>query len=816
MNSLFNLRYTLRLLRNSPGTASVAVFIMALGIAVTAPLYAVIKTFGYGTLAVADQDRVMRVMSVNNETGQPLRTGFDNYQFERMRESPEGLEEIAAFNGYRAILSDGDVTMDFIASRVSPSFFSILPANPLLGRTLQAVDEEAGAPAVVVLGYSTWQSYYGGDPDIVGQTSRINGEPHTIIGVMPDGYSYPEVQQLWTTLPRAESSIAGEPKNLHIVAKLDSNTDISEANIIIENLFGRLRTGFTEFYSTESARYVPYTKYLSATSNLSPIGYLFSGVAFMTLLLVSFNLGNLLLVRANERVQELGIRSALGSTKVEMIKEVLRESFVICVTGLLSGLFLAKLVLDFVAFEFNYLLGTEGMALLPSWAQFDLSLEVALFSLGVTLFIWLATGAFSTWRLARQDIGAVIQKGTRSLMGGAGKRSAQLLVGLEITVSTALLVVCGASFVAAANGLRADFGATTENFVVGHIELSASSYREHAARLSYLDDLRLEILEQEGFTDVTFTTAVPGQDGEGVTYALDDRQFDTDTPPRQVQVWVDTNFFELFEVPLREGRWFDSTDVSASVPVVIVDELFAETTWPGESPLGKRIEVTRNQQSEWLQIIGVTSHIIHDNPMNNQVNLTSLYRPLAQSPMNYFRLAVKTEASQAYDLASFSNQMRQAAARADQDVPVLNIHPLERFMQSAMNGSDVMGELLLGIAFVVFSLAIVALFAIVSRSIIARTTEVGIRRALGSTDFKAMSIFIRQGVTHVIIALPVGGGLGIMASSAYLSNANNMGSIIANVSLVVALTITTMVFLASYIPSRKVVTMEPGEALHYE
>ncbi len=815
MNLLFNLRYTLRLLRKSPGTAVVAVFIMALGLAVAVPLYALIKNIGYSSLPFPDGDRIVRVMALNNETGQPLRIGFDSYQYELMKSSLENVEEFAAYDSFRVILSDGDVAVDFMGGQVTSSFFSIMPAEPFLGRTLQPADEEPGAPAVVVLGYNTWQNYYSGNPDIIGQSSRINGEPHTVVGVMPEGYRYPEVRELWTALPLKNSNPGGV-RNLSVMATLSESTDLSETSVAIGTLFDGLRADYPDIYPLVSATVVPFTRYLAVSTDMSTIGILMSGIALATLVLVSFNLGNLLLIRANERLQELSIRNALGSTKLEIIREVLRESLIICTAGLAFGLILSRLVLDFFNFEINYLLGTEGSFMLPPWAVFELTPNVVLISFLTTFFIWIATGLFSAWRLARRDIGTFIQGGAHSLIGGAGKRALHVLVGLEITVSAALLVVCGASFIATINGTRADFGAVKDNFFTGYVVLSASAYDSKAARLNYLNELHTELLDQNDFTDVTFSTAVPGQDGETITYALNDRQFDTDTPPSQNQVWVADNFFELFEVPLQEGRWFDAGDVDGSQPVVIVDELFAENTWPGESAIGKSIQVTQEQRTESLQIVGVTSHIIHDEPMAPQSSYTSLYRPIAQSPLDYFRVAVKVEQTLNADIAAVSSSLRQAATRVDRDVPVLTIHPLERVMQSSMNGNDTLGEILLGVAFVVFSLAIVALFAIVSRSIIARTTEVGIRRALGSTELKAISLFLKQGLGHVAFALPVGGGLGILISSSFLADTANVGSIIVNVSVVVALTITTMVFLASYIPSRKVVTMEPGEALHYE
>lgn len=816
MTYLFKLRYTLRLLLKTPGTALVAVFILALGLAVAVPIYALVYSFGYGSLPFADEDKIVRFMVSNSETGQPQRIGFDSYQYKSFKESLPGVEVFAAYDGSRAILSDGDVASNFIMSKVTPSFFSIMPARPLLGRTLQASDEEFGAAAAVVLGYSAWQSYYGGNSSIVGEISRINGESHTIVGVMPEGYNYPDVSQLWTALSLNEGSEPGGSANLNVLAKLDTLTDSASVNIALDGFYNRLRTEFADNYPTASASVIPFTQYLALTSNMVPIGYLMSGIVLAILVLVSFNLGNLLLIRTNERIQELGIRNALGSTKTEIIQEVLRESLIICMAGLVAGLILTKIVLGFVANEVSYLLGTEGAFSLPAWIQFELTSDVVLFALAATFLIWITTGMFSSWKLTRQDIGRVVQGGSHSVLGGAGKRLMHVLVGVEITLSTLLLVVCGAFFVATYNGVHADFGSATENLVTGQIELPQANYATSTSRQSYLNDLRAALLDQEGLSDVTFGTAVPGQDGERVTYALDDRVFDSDTPPSQNQVWVATNFFDLFEVPLREGRWFDTTDVVGSQSVAIIDELFAENSWPGESPIGKRIEVTQGETSERLQIVGVTSHIIHDEPMAPQSSYTSLYRPITQSPLDNFRFAAKVEVDLDVNFALVSNKVKLAAAQVDREIPVNNIHPLERIMRSSMNLNDMIGELLLAVAFVVFALAVIALFAIVSRSIVARTSEIGIRRALGSSELKAMSIFLKQGLSHIAFALPIGGGLGILVSASFMEDVNDMGGILTSVSIVVALTIAVMVFLASYIPSRKVVAMEPGEALHYE
>ncbi len=817
MSFVFNLRYTLRLLRKSPGTAIIAVFIIALGLAVSASLYGLIKSIAFGSLPFANEGKIVRLMALNEETGLHSGSEFDAYEFQRMQQSLQSFEELAGYESYLGILSDGDVAESFIAAKISPALFSIMPATPVLGRTLLPDDQQAGAEPVVVLSYDAWQSYYAGRLDIVGESSRINGETYTIIGVMPARYSYPEVHELWTPLQLGQNPQPGGSQNIAVMGLLNDVSQFSSADAELATFFSQKREDYVDNYPSNAAKVVPFTKFLADSGgSIIAIGYILSGIAFSILAIVCFNLANLLLIRANERTQELGIRNALGSTKSQLIAELLRESLVICFSGFMLGLLLSSLILRFIDYEFNYLLGTEGGFVMPPWMDFSLTLNVVVVSALITVAIWVSTGFFSAWKLYRKDISSVIHGGATSLLGGSKNRAVQMLVGLEITLSCALLVICGALFFAAYKGTHADFGIAKEQYITGFVELPAASYPDSNSRQSYLNNLQVELSAQSDFVGLTISTALPGMDGEAVAYSVNGGEIDDNVQPRQNMVWISDSFFDLFDVPLREGRHFDGGDNSESSAVVIVDEIFSANAWPGESPLGKRIQVDQDGGAVSLEIVGVTSHIIHDEPMAQQSRFTTLYRPISQSPHNYFSIAARISGNLDSNFAIYSNALKIAAARVDRQIPVTNIHSLDRVISGSMNGNDLLGDLLLGMAFIVFSLAMVALFAVVSRSIFARSKEIGVRRALGSTQIRAIWIFMRQGLNYIAIAIPIGGGVGVLLSARFLQYIADLEGVLISVSVTVLILITLMVLAASYFPARRIVAMEPGDALHYE
>lgn len=813
----FNLLYTLRLLRKRPGTAIIAVFIIALGLAVSASLYGLIKSVAYASLPFANEDKIVRFMTVNEDTGVHVGSEFDAYEFERMNQTLQSFDELVGYKSSLAILSDGDAADSFVAANISSALFSVMPASPLLGRTLLTDDQKAGAERVVVLSYDAWQSYYAGRSDIVGESSQINGELHTIVGVMPIGYRYPEVHELWMPLQFGQNPLPGGVPDITVMGLLKDSTQTSSADAELAALYSQIRGDYVDDYPNNAARVVPFTRFLADSGgSIAAIGIMLSGIAFSILAIVGFNLANLLLIRANERTQELGIRNALGSTKNQLIGELLRESLVICISGYLLGLLFASFILRFIDHELNYLLATEGGFALPTWMDFSLTPNIILVSVIITFSIWVVTGVFSAWKLYRKDISSVIQGGATNVLGGSKNRAVRILVGLEIILSSGLLVLCGALFFAVYQGAHADFGIAQNQYITGYVELSAANYPDQSSRQSYVNDLREEFLTQEDFIDVTFSTALPGRGGEQVIYSFNNGEFDDEAQPRQGMVWVSDNFFDLFGVPLREGRYFDSGDSDDSLQVVIVDELFAASAWPGESPIGKEIQVSMKENSESLRIIGVTSHIIHNEPMAQQSRYTTLYRPLSQSPLPNFSIAAEVRDDLSSNFSTYSNAIKLAAAAVDREVPVTSIFSLDRIIKSSLDVNGMLGDLLLGMAIIVFSLAMVALFAIVSRSIIARAKEIGVRRALGSTPMEAIWIFMRQGLHYIVIAIPIGGGVGVLLSARFLQYIADLEGVLISVSVTVLLLVTLMVLVASYFPARRIVAMEPGEALHYE
>ncbi|PCI76742.1 MAG: hypothetical protein COB20_09920, partial [SAR86 cluster bacterium] len=322
MNFWYEFSYTIRVLKRRIGFSSLCVLVIALGYTVTIPLYAIVKNFAYATLPFPDSDRLVIVSQIDTlRNGEMTTSSFDEYQYNEIEQSVSSLDSLSAFHELAITLSEGEYAERFFGGRITAETLSYAATNPILGRPFESADEAVGAERVVLLGYGVWQRYYAGDPSIIGKSSRVNQIPHTIIGVMPEGFSYPQSAQLWLPLSIDNAAQPGTSPRVSIIGKLASGVSRSEAALELAGLVERQSLDFPDIYGNRSAKIIPFTHgmFTSAFTIFNSM----AGMAICIYLLVCLNIGNLLLIRANDRVNELAVRKAVGSSRAGLFATVL-------------------------------------------------------------------------------------------------------------------------------------------------------------------------------------------------------------------------------------------------------------------------------------------------------------------------------------------------------------------------------------------------------------------------------------------------------------------------------------------------------------
>ena len=806
----YELRYALRLMRRSPGFVSLCVMIVAIGMGLSIVTYSSIKSVAYGELPVANGERFVALLTLDKET----RVEFSNrtmdaYAFKYLRDNLNRFDSIQAYRTGAATLSDGSVAERFTAAEIEPLLLAGTGAKPLLGRTLQASDAELDSERVVVIGHSVWQNYYASDSEIVGNSSRINGRLHTIVGVMAKGFRFPVTHDLWLPYrPPIDAQPSGE-RDVDVVGVLSASTTVAEADRQVREVFASLALQYPESYGDREAMAVPYVQVFLTNSMLAI--YMLIGATITVLALVTINVGNLLLVRANERVQELAIRNALGASRARLAQQVLLESFLVCLTGGVLGLCFADLCIQVIRAE--YILSGFVSGFLPYWFNFRVDTQMILISIAAVLVMWLIAGGSAAARVIRNDLSDVLEGGNTGAPAGDNAWLGKVLVGLEVVLSSFLLIVSGALVLAVQDAAETDFGTASQGYMTANVSLPANQYKNPQSRLEYYRNLEVELGKVPGVKSVALATALPSQYPLEVKYDLDDRDLMADNRyPTQWVVWVSTRYFETMQVELLQGRGFSPEDDAGSDGVVIVDEYFASQMWPGENVVGKRIHISPDGRGEWLRIIGVTPHIIQGQPLGPFKTRTTLFRPIAQATPASASIAVRVRG----EPTSYLQAIRRAAKAVDREVPVEGEQALDDLMQFSIVSVRMLSRVFMAVAVVTLLLGAAGIFGIVSRGVLIRTPEMGIRRALGLTDTGVRMTFLKEGLWYLGSGITIGGGLGVITTNMLANVFTEVMGLLPYVLAVVSGSIGLVILLACHIPATRIVRLEPSAALRYD
>ncbi|PCI76741.1 MAG: hypothetical protein COB20_09915 [SAR86 cluster bacterium] len=825
VNLPLDIQHNLRSLRKDFGFVGLCVLVIGLGMAVSVTMYSFITGSVYTPMPFPDGDRYVAIQRIDPETRQvELSPTTDSYTYQVLRDAVQSYKSFGAWRDSYAVVSDGDVAEQFFAAHITPSLLQITAVEPLFGRNLLPSDDVPGADPVVLISYKVWQNYYDGREGVVGTISRINGNPHTIVGVMPENFVYPVSNELWLPLQLPTSLQPGDKPVVRLMGVLADDASIDSAAAEVNSLMLQLGEREPEFYLSAGATATFFSRHIAP----SIIFYhMLTALTVALLLLVCLNVTNLFVVRANERVNELAIRSALGATPWRIVQTILLDSLLICMLGSLLGFILADFCISYVESMNSGIFERITLTSSPvwsSWSDSEWEFGNYIVALLVVLVIWLFSGGLAAWKVFRQDISTVLAAGSTGAVGSTKSAGNVVLVSVEIVFSCFLLILCGV-LVGAANDLAdVDYGTASVGYLTGRVNLPTVAYPDVNSRESYRQNLRQNLLGKDGISEVTFTSALPSQHGALTNYNLEGRNLlsDNNGYPAQESILVAEDYFDVLEVPLREGRTFDSSDNVDSLPVVIIDELFAAQVWPDQSALGKRIEVHPGTESaQWLTVVGVTSHIIQRWSLLG-VSEFSLYRPFlqdapssnvpSQNSGEIFSVAIEVEGKS----NSYRQILREAGAGVDRDIPITFIAPLSEVLEMTNAMTTISNTISSNIAFFTLVLAVTGIYALVSRSVWQRSREIGIRRALGSSDAKVLWVFVRQALKYLSLGLFLGGGAAVLASSSLTILFTGIMSWLPIVFACVSVGFGLLVFVAAYNPARRLISLEPGEALHYE
>jgi putative ABC transport system permease protein len=813
MDTLFkDIRYAFRRLRNTPGFSAIVLMTLALGIGANTAIFSVVNTVLLRPFDYRDPERLVTVdhfyPSLNN-----LEAGASAPGYRDLRDKAVDFDGVFVSNGWAPTMtSNGGEPLRLQGVRASGLIFRTLGVAPALGRPFTPEEDQPGKNRVVVLSNGFWQRQFGSDQSIVGKSITLNSEPYDVIGVMPASFRDYQNRQvdLWTPLalpPERFSDNFRTNENLSLLARLKPGITVDRARNDMKVFANQLKAQYPNSYPPDwTLKLTPLNEKISG--RIRPALLVLLGAVGFVLLIACANVANLLLARAASRIKEVAIRSALGASRRDLLRQLLVESMLLAIVGGVLGLGLAWL-------------GVKGVIALrpanvPRISELGIDGMVALFTLGVSVFTGLLFGIAPAVQTSRTNLQETLKEGGRS---GTADRSGhalrRVLVVAEVALALTLLTGAGLLIKSLALLQEVNPGFDANNLLTFNVSIPAAKYRSDTARVQFFQRAIETVRAVPGVSDAGITSTMPfTQSWSTGGFTVEGYQAPQGQPgPWGDQRVVSPGFFTTIKVPLLKGRLFTEQDGASGPPVVVVDEEMVKRFWPNVDPIGKRVTFGNPQQDssvQWITVVGVVGHTKHEGlDAESRVQLYHPYNRLDGFISNNMFFAVRTAGDPDRAIAA----VRSAIHTVDRDVPVAGVATMQTNIANSM-GQRRFAMLLLGLfAVMAVVLASIGIYGVMSYSVTQRAHEIGIRMALGAARKNVLGMVMGQGLVLVGVGVLIGlaGAFGLtrlIASQLFGVKPSDPATFV-----LVALTLVGVAALATFIPAMRATRVDPVVAL---
>jgi len=796
-----DLRQGARSLRRAPATVVVGSAALAVGIGLTATMFSIIYGLLIKGLPFDEPARIAVVKLID-----PRQPGVDALvslgDFAQYRGQQRSFESVAAYATATVNVSGGDRADRVQAARVTTGVLETPRVRPALGRLFGDADVDPAAPPTAILGHALWRDRFASSPDVVGTTLRVNGHPHTIIGVMPPNYEFPYNTKLWLPIQENLAAIApGQGEQVSLVGRLRPEATYEGANAEFRGLTRRLAALRPAADSNLRIAVLPFVR-ASVNPRVYTLLYGMLGAVFLVLLVACANVANLLLDRAANRTREIGIRSALGASRLAIVRQLLVESAILAAVAAIVGTALAVL---------GILLFNRAVAGSPNpvfWMDIRLHPAVVVFVIAVAIMASVLAGLAPAIQSARLDINAILKDESHAASSLRAGRLSRAIVVVEIAVSSAILLASGFMTRSIINLRNVEPGFATSGILTARVTLTTN---DTVRQRTFFETLERDLGVAPGRTGVYLGNGLPGGGmvphrltREGHTYRRE-----RDHPVVRTLA-VTPGFFTTFGVRVARGRAIAATDRNGAEGVAVVSQSFVQRHFRDVDPIGRRIRIASDTTEPWLTIVGVVPTLVtasFDDPWPAEV-FTSFWQ---QRRFDTGALAVAGNG----ELTSAAT-LRATVAAIDPEVPVYATQSMVDVMREPMRFFQIFASLFIVFGIASLVLSSIGLYAVMTFSVSRRVREMGIRLALGATAGTVIRMVLRQGARQIAVGMAVGllvgSGLVRVARAALFQVQPNDPL----VTLLVGLVLASTALVACLVPARKATRVDPVIALRTE
>ncbi|MFN2623686.1 MAG: ABC transporter permease [Chthoniobacterales bacterium] len=803
-----NLRFALRQLRKSPGFAAVAILTLAIGIGACTSIFSLVESVLLRPLPYPQPEQLVVVQQQYKGT---QRIPFSWPNFEDVERDNHSFAALAIMQSGEYTLSGTGAAEKIRGAAVSHQFFAVLGVNPLLGRPFNAEEDRIGAGKVVVIRESLWRRKFAAAPDVLGKTVMRNSQPYTIVGVLPNDVITPTKAELWVPITPFSNDPDWQKRSnepgLFGYGRLKSGVTLEQARADLRQIGQRLQQQYPE----DCAATLPMaTPLLDAmVGNYRQALWMLMGAVGLLLAIACANVGSLQLARTLGRAQEFSLRAALGSSRAQLIRQVLVENLLLFVIG--GGL---GVLLSFWSLETIKALSPAT----PRFENLSINFAVLVFSLAATVTTGLFFGLWPALRAARVDLREALQGASKGAVGSSSQWARQIMVAGQVALTVLLIAGAGLFARSLAQIQEFAFGFDPRNLLVFTVSMPVSApYETPEKRIAFFSAVKTRLQRLPAVRSVGFNYSLPLRTQWSTFFDIAGRApFKPGTEPEMEMGMIDTDYFRTLGVPILRGRNFTEADVLATTRKIIIDERMAKAIWPGEDPIGKIIyrgrAVNRVPSERENEVIGVVPTLALYGIDGGPSDYYQAYLAQSQHGSNQMNFVLRTDVPP----LSLERAAREAVASVDPNVPVYAVDTMEKMIAADHATQALYSRLVAFFAAVALLLACLGLHGVVAHAMAARQRELGVRMALGALQRHLVFLVLRQGAVPLCVGIGLGllGAVGIgrlIVGLLYHVSPYDPLTLLATASVLLAIGLASL-----WLPARRAAKIDPMIALRSE
>jgi putative ABC transport system permease protein len=801
MNTLWqDLRYGARMLGRAPGFAAVAIATLALGIGANTAIFSVVNALLLRPLPYPDAGRLVMVWQDMRARGGPATEWATPGNFADLRAS--GLfAGVTAVQGWQPTVTGVGDPEPLIGEQVTHEYFEVLGHTPALGRLFRAGDDVPNAPRVVVLSHEIWQRRFDRDPGIVGRTLVLGGESHEIIGVMPEGFRPAVINSAEVWRPR-RLNLANPARGavvLRLVARVKPEMTVGQSAASAALLSNQLEAAHPEWYTGVALNLVGLHDQVVGDVE-DGLLVLLGAVAFV-LVIACANLANLLLARASGRGREMAVRLALGAGRRRLVRQLLTESLLLAAIGGALGILLG-------------IWGVDALTAIapretPRLQEVGLDSTVLAFAAGLTLLTGIIFGLVPALQSSRADLTPALKEGGRGSHGSSGYRTRRALIVIEVAIALVLLVGSGLLVRTLVSLQRFDLGFNPDRVLVGQVNPPRVAYPTPKDLVAFYDRLLARVSILPGVEIAALSSIVPLGGDNDMSILVEGRPLPKNDSDADA-VWyrlVSPEYFRAMSIPITLGRTFETREAA---PAIVVSDASARRFWGAENPIGRRVRFSEEASAPWFTVVGVAGEVRMRGARG--ASRSEVYLPYWQFPEPGTNVVLKT-AGRPEGLAT---ALRQAVLDVDPNLPVANISPMPAIVAESIDGPRFVAVLAGLFAGLALALAAVGIYGVIAFTVAQRTSEIGVRMALGAGRRDVFALVIGDGVKltalGVLVGVAAAAGVGVSIESLLFG----VAPIDPTTFVTMTATLVLTSLLACLVPAGRATRVDPMVALRVE